>query len=38
MTMIMAIIDIFLSYMIFDQRFKITFRKSSAPAPTPEKI
>ena len=24
--------------MIFDQQFKITFRKSSAPGPTPEKI
>ena len=34
MIMIMAIIGIFLSY-IFDQRFKITFRKSSAPPPPP---
>ena len=31
MTMIIAIIYIFLSYVIFDQQLKITFRKSSAP-------
>ena len=37
MIMIIAIIYIFLSYMIFDQQLKITFRKSSAPPP-PEKI
>ena len=33
---ITAIIYIFLFYLIFDQQLKITFRKSSAPAP--EKI
>ena len=33
--MIIAIIYIFLSYMIFDQQLKITFRKFSTP---PEKI
>ena len=32
MIMIIAIIYI-LSYVIFDQRLKITFRKSSAPSP-----
>ena len=31
MIMIIAIIYIFLSYVIFDQQLKITFRKSSAP-------
>ena len=31
MTMIIAIIYIFLSYVIFDQQLKITFRKSSGP-------
>ena len=31
--MIIAIIYIFLSYMIFDQQLKITFRKSSTPHP-----
>ena len=31
--MIMAIIYIFLSYVIFDEQFKIAFRKSSAPLP-----
>ena len=31
MIMIIAIIYIFLSYMIFDQQLKITFRKSWAP-------
>ena len=35
MIMIIAIIYIFLSYVIFDQQLKITFRKSSGP---PEKI
>ena len=38
MIMIIAIIYIFLSYVIFDQQLKITFRKSSAPPPYPEKI
>ena len=33
MIMIIAIIDIFLSYVIFDQQLKITFRISSAPPP-----
>ena len=32
MIMIIAIIYIFLSYVIFDQQLKITFRKSSAPS------
>ena len=31
MIMIIAIIYIFLSYVIFDQQLKITFRKSSVP-------
>ena len=31
MIMIIAIIYIFLSYVIFDQQLKITFRKSSGP-------
>ena len=35
MIMIIAIIYIFLSYVIFDQQLKITFRKSLGP---PEKI
>ena len=35
MIMIRAIIYIFLSYVIFDQQLKITFRKSSGP---PKKI
>ena len=35
--MIIAIIYIFLCYVIFDQQLRITFRKSSAPTP-PEKI
>ena len=35
MIMIIAIIYIFLSYVIFDQQLKITFRKSSGP---PKKI
>ena len=35
MIMIIAIIYIFLSYVIFDQQLKITFRKSSGP---PEKV
>ena len=35
MIMIIAIIYIFLSYVIFDQQLKITLRKSSGP---PEKI
>ena len=33
MIMIIAIIYIFLSYVIFDQQFKIAFRKSSASPP-----
>ena len=37
MIMIIAIIYIFLSYVVFDQQFKITFRKSSVPAPAPRK-
>ena len=37
MIMIIAIIYIFLSYVIFDQQLKITFRKSSDPL-SPEKI
>ena len=31
MIMVIAIIYIFLSYVIFDQQLKITFRKSSVP-------
>ena len=31
MIMIIAIVYIFVSYVIFDQQLKITFRKSSAP-------
>ena len=31
MIMIIATIYVFLSYVIFDQQLKITFRKSSAP-------
>ena len=42
MIMIIAIIYIFLSYVIFDQQLKITFRKSSGlphtHTHTPEKI
>ena len=37
MIMIIAIIYIFLSYVIFDQQLKITFRKSSTHPPI-EKI
>ena len=37
MIMIIVLIYFFLSYVIFDQQLKITFRKSSAPPP-PEKI
>ena len=37
MIMVITIIFIFLSYGIFDQQLKITFRKSSAPS-SPEKI
>ena len=35
MIMIIAIIYIFLSYVIFDQQLNITFRKSSASPPPP---
>ena len=35
MIMTIAIIYIFLSYVIFHQQLKITFRKSSAPSPFP---
>ena len=35
MIMIIAIMYIFLSYVVFDQKLRITFRKSSGP---PEKI
>ena len=38
MIMIIVLIYFFLSYVIFDQQLKITFRKSSAPPPPPEKI
>ena len=34
MIMIIAIIYIFLSYVIFNEQLKITFRKSSEPLPT----
>ena len=40
MIMIIAMIYIFLSYLIFDQQWKITFRKSSGPpwkSPLPPK-
>ena len=41
MVMIIAIIYIFVSFEIFDQQFKITFRKSSVlptpPPPPPQK-
>ena len=33
MIMILLQFTFFLSYVIFDQQFKIAFRKSSAPAP-----
>ena len=35
MIMIIAILYIILSYVIFDQQLKITFRKFSAPPPPP---
>ena len=35
MIMIIVLIYFFLSYVIFDQQLKITFRKSSAPPPHP---
>ena len=35
MIMIIGIMYIFLSYVVFDQKLRITFRKSSGP---PEKI
>ena len=38
MIMIIVLIYFFLSYVIFDQQLKITFRKSPAPPPPPEKI
>ena len=31
--MIIAMINVFLSYVIFDQQLKITFSKSSPPSP-----
>ena len=37
MIMIIAIIYIFLSYVIFDQQLKIIFRKSSEPPSPPKK-
>ena len=40
MIMIVAMIYIFLSYLIFDQQWKLTFRKSSGPpwkSPLPPK-